>query len=108
MSKIALSTCLFMPLVYDLLPHGSEPTSRLPQQSFFLALLCLCGGVIAIPVLAFIAFVIGWIVYEFRKRRVTPDLAKSQAIVTAILSLILLVLAGCVLAALFFRDSYFL
>ena len=87
--------------------YSGKPTSHLPQQSFILMLICLPGFAIAILVLAFVSFVVGWIVYELRKRKVESGKAKSQAMVAAMLTLVLLVLAGCVLAALFFRDSYF-
>ncbi len=98
--------CLFTPVAYDLLLSGSQPTSRLPQQGIFLAIWSLCGIAIAVPVLAFVSFVVGWVVYEFRKRKVESGKAKSQAMVAAMLSLVLLVIVGCALVWYFFRDLY--
>jgi hypothetical protein len=98
--------CLFTPAAHDLLPYGSRPTSHLPQQGILLLIGCLCGIAVAGPVLAFVSFVVGWVVYEFRKRKVESGKAKSQAMVAAMLSLVLLVILGCALVAYFFRDLY--
>jgi hypothetical protein len=92
-----------IPFLHDFLASGSEPTSRLPQQGAFLLIWCLCGAAFAVPVLAFVSAVIGWVVYEFRKKRVSSEEAKSQATIIAVLSFVLL--AG-VLITYFFGDLY--
>jgi hypothetical protein len=100
------SICLFITAVYSFLPCGSAPTSPLPQMGVFLFVYGLCGAAVAVPALAFISFVVGSVVYVIRKRRVDSELAKSQAIVAATLSFVLLIFAGCALVAYWLRDLY--
>jgi hypothetical protein len=101
-----LPSCLFIPLAYDLLPYGSNPASPLPQMGVFLFAYCFCGAAVAVPALAFTSFVVGSIVYAIRKRKVDPEIAKSQATLVAMLSFVLLAVAGLALVAYWFRDLY--
>ena len=97
---------VFAVLAYEIHFYSSEPASRLPQQGFFLMIMCLPGIAFAGLILALVSLVIGWVVYELRKRKVESEKAKSQAIVAAMLSLVLLVVVGCALVSSFFRDMY--